>query len=73
MMDADIVAASPSSVYRVLSQAGALRRRKAKPSKKGKSFVPPQPAHAHWHINVSTLSLYGFSTPGKACAARSKL
>ena len=40
MMDADIVAASPSSVYRVLSQAGALRRWEAKPSKKGKGFVP---------------------------------
>ena len=40
MMDADIVAASPGSVYRVLSQAGALRRWEAKPSKKGKGFVP---------------------------------
>ena len=40
MMDADIVAASPSSVYRVLSQAGALRRWAAKPGKKGKDFVP---------------------------------
>ena len=46
MMDADIVAASPSSVYRVLSQAGALRRWEAKSSKKGKGFVPPQSAHA---------------------------
>ena len=40
MMDADIVASSPSSVYRVLSQAGALRRWETKPSKKGKGFVP---------------------------------
>ena len=40
MMDADIVAASPSSVYRVLSQASALRRWETKPSKKGKGFVP---------------------------------
>ena len=59
MMDADIVAASPSSVYRVLSQAGALRRWEAKPSKKGKGFVPPQSAHAHWHIDVSYLNLSG--------------
>ena len=59
MMDADIVAASPSSVYRVLSQAGALRRWEAKPSKKGKGFVPPLSAHAHWHIDVSTLNLSG--------------
>ena len=59
MMDADIVAASPSSVYRVLSQAGALRRWEAKPSKKGKGFVPPPSAHAHWHIDVSYLNLSG--------------
>lgn len=59
MMDADIVAASPSSVYRVLSQAGALRRWEVKPSKKGKGFVPPQSAHAHWHIDVSYLNLSG--------------
>ena len=59
MMDAGIVAASPSSVYRVLSQAGALRRWEAKPSKKGKGFVPPQSAHAHWHIDVSYLNLSG--------------
>ena len=59
MMDADIVAASPSSVYRVLSQAGALRRWEAKPGKKGKGFVPPPSAHAHWHIDVSYLNLSG--------------
>ena len=58
MMDADIVAASPSSVYRVLSQAVALRRSEAKPSKKGKGFVP-QSAHAHWHIDVCYLNLSG--------------
>ena len=40
MMDADIIAVSPSLVYRVLSQAGALRRWEAKPSKKGKGFMP---------------------------------
>jgi hypothetical protein len=32
MMDADVVATSPSSVYRVLIQAGVLRRWGAKPS-----------------------------------------
>ena len=59
MMDAGMVAASPSSVYRVLSQAGALRRWEAKPSKKGKGFVPPPSAHAHCHIDVSYLNLSG--------------
>ena len=59
MMDADIVAVSPSSVYRVLSQAGVLRRWEIKPSKKGKGFVQPLSPHAHWHIDVSYLNLSG--------------
>lgn len=59
MMDADLVAVSPSSVYRVLSQAGVLRRWEVKPSKKGKGFVQPLSAHAHWHIDVSYLNLSG--------------
>ncbi len=41
MMDADIVAASPSSVYRALSEAGVLRRWEPQPSKKGTGFVQP--------------------------------
>ena len=56
-MDADIVAASPSPVYRVLSQAGAPSRWEAKPGRKGKGFVPPPSAHGH--IDVSTLNLSG--------------
>ena len=59
MMDADIVAVSPSSVYRVLGQAGVLRRWDVKPSKKGKGFVQPLLPHAHWHIDVSYLNLAG--------------
>ncbi len=35
MLDADVVAVSPASVWRVLKQAGLLSRWKAKPSRKG--------------------------------------
>ncbi len=35
MLDADVVAVSPSSTYRVLRQAGRLDRHWQKPSKKG--------------------------------------
>lgn len=59
MMDADIVAVSPSSVYRALSQAGVLRRWEVKPSKKGQGFLQPLSPHAHWHIDVSYLNLSG--------------
>ena len=53
MLDADIVAVSPSSVWRVLSQGGLLSRWKGKPSKKGTGFEQPLAAHQHWHIDVS--------------------
>ena len=59
MMDADIVAVSPNSVYRALSQAGVLRRWEVKPSKKGQGFLQPLSPHAHWHIDVSYLNLSG--------------
>src|ERR1035438_3355198 len=38
MLDADVVAVSPSSVWRVLGQAGLLSRWKGKPSRKGTGF-----------------------------------
>src|SRR5712672_3196065 len=41
MLDADVVAVSPSSVWRVLSQAGCLSPWKGKPSKKGTGFQQP--------------------------------
>ena len=53
LMDADIVAVSPTSVYRVLKAAGLLGRRNAKPSNKGKGFVQPIGPYEHWHIDVS--------------------
>ena len=59
MLDADIVAVSPSSVWRVLSQAGLLSKWNRKPSKKGTGFVQPLDAHQHWHIDVSYLNISG--------------
>ena len=59
MIDADVIAASPSSVYRVLRSAGVLDRWNPKPSKKGTGFTQPLQAHEHWHIDVSYLNLGG--------------
>jgi putative transposase len=59
MLDDDVVALSPSSVYRVLKQAGRLDRKWQKPSKKGTGFVQPLQAHEHWHVDVSYLNLGG--------------
>jgi len=59
MIDRDIVAVSPSSVYRVLTGAGLLDRWNRKPSKKGSGFVQPLRPHEHWHIDVAYLNLGG--------------
>lgn len=59
MMDDNIVAVSPASTYRVLSQAGLLRRWNGKPSKKGTGFVGPLSPHEHWHMDISYLNICG--------------
>src|SRR5207245_2389000 len=59
MLDADVVAVSPSSVWRVLSQSGLLSKWNGKPSKKGIGFAQPLVAHEHWHIDVSYLNIGG--------------
>jgi putative transposase len=59
MLDDDVVAVSPSSVYRVLKQARRLDRRWLSPSKKGTGFVQPLHAHDHWHVDVSYTNISG--------------
>jgi putative transposase len=59
MLDQDIVAVSPSSVYRVLSAAGLLRRWNVKKSSKGNGFKQPLKPHEHWHIDVSYVNILG--------------
>ncbi len=59
MIDRNLVAASPSSVYRVLAGAGPLDRWNKKPSKKGTGFVQPVRPHQHWHIDIAYLNLAG--------------
>ena len=59
MLDKDIVAVSPSSVYRVLSTADLLRRWNGKKTKQGTGFVQPLKPHEHWHIDVSYVNICG--------------
>ena len=59
MLDADVVAVSPSSVWRVLSQAGVLNRWNGEPSKKSTGFEQPPEPHQHWHIDVSHINIGG--------------
>jgi putative transposase len=57
MLDQDIVAVSPTTVYRVLRQAGLLDRWNRTPSKKGTGFVQPDGPHQHWHIDICYLNI----------------
>lgn len=59
MLDGDIAAVSPSSVWRVLGQAGLLSKWNGKPSKKGTGFEQPSNPHQHWHIDVSYINIGG--------------
>lgn len=59
MIDADTVAASPSSVYRVLSAAGRLKPWGDRKSKKGEGFKHPKKPHEHWHVDISYLNICG--------------
>jgi transposase InsO family protein len=59
MLDADRVAVSPSTTYRVLLEAGLIGRSKLKASAKGKGFTQPLRPHEHWPIDVSYLNIAG--------------
>lgn len=59
MLDADVVAVSPSSVWRVLGQAGLLKKWNGKESRKGTGFEQPLRPQQHWHIDVSYINICG--------------
>jgi len=59
MLDKNIVAVSPSTVYRVLKAAGLLKRWLAKKSKKGNGFKQPLKPHEHWHVDISYVNILG--------------
>ncbi len=59
MIDNDIVAVSPSSVFRVLRDAGRLRHWALRPSKKGTGFEQPLAPHEHWHIDIAYINIHG--------------
>lgn len=59
MLDLGLVAVSPATTYRILSNAGLLKRWNDKPSSKGKGFVQPLKPHEHWHVDISYLNICG--------------
>ena len=59
MLDADVVAVSPATTYRVLKAAGLMRMNPGRPSRKGSGFVQPLQPHQHWHIDFSYINIGG--------------
>ena len=59
MLDADVVAVSPPTVYRVLKQAGLMGQRSVRRSLKGTGFDQPLQPHQHWHVDISYLNIAG--------------
>jgi transposase InsO family protein len=59
MLDDDVAAASPATVYRVLKSADRLGRPSPSNDRKGKGFHQPSRAHRHWHIDFSHLNICG--------------
>jgi len=59
MVDADVVAVSPATVWRVLKNKGLLNGSSNTTSKKGTGFVQPLRPHEHWHSDISYLNIAG--------------
>lgn len=59
MMDADVVAASPATVYRMLKQHGCFERWNTQNTGKGKGFQQPLAPHEHWHVDISYVNVCG--------------
>jgi transposase InsO family protein len=60
MMDDGVAYISPSSVYRILKDAGLLNEWKtAKKSKKGTGFIQPKNVNKHWHTDIKYVSFRG--------------
>jgi putative transposase len=59
MLDADVVAVSPSSVYRALRDAGLIKAHDSRPSLKGKGFQQPLKPHEHWHVDITYVNIAG--------------
>ncbi len=59
MLDQDVVAVSPASVYRILRERNLLDRHSQGTSKKGSGFVQPTAIHQHWHTDVTYINIAG--------------
>ncbi len=60
MLDENIVAVHPSTVYRILKKEGLLNKwNTQKSSLKGTGFIQPDEPHKHWHLDIKYLNFNG--------------
>jgi len=59
MVDADIAAVSPATVYNTLKKAGLTKKWAEMEEEKRKGFEQPQAVHEHWHIDFSYIRVCG--------------
>ena len=60
MLDEDVAAVSPSSVYRILKTEGLLNQwNTQKTSTKGNGFKQPDGSHKHWHTDIKYINFRG--------------
>ena len=59
MLDEDVVAVSPSTVYRILKQAGLLMTKWRYERKRGSGFDQPTRPHQHWHLDITYINFKG--------------
>lgn len=59
MLDENIVAVSPSTVYRLLKGAGLLFTQWQHTKTKGGGFEQPTEPHQHWHLDISYINFRG--------------
>jgi putative transposase len=57
MMDKNIVAMSPATVYRILTAEGVMRSKSSRSSNKGEGFEQPLDVHEHWHTDISYVKI----------------
>lgn len=59
MLDENVVAVSPSSVYRILKQHNLLLTAWRHQKAKGSGFNQPNRPHQHWHLDISYINFKG--------------
>ena len=59
MVDANIVAVSPATVYNVLKKSGLTKKWAEMAEEKKKGFEQPKAVHEHWHIDFSYIRVCG--------------